>query len=169
MFPMVEQSTTLCYFRKIENMRKLLLCYIFFILVSCTDRPYYYYGELIEDKVHNSYSLLLNNIGNNILENVSLKGEIIQTCAKKGCWLKMKVLEEDTLMVRFRDYGFFIPKQGMEGKIAIVKGSAFMDTIAVEMLRHYAEDAGESKEKILLITEPKYVLNFIADGVLIKK
>ena len=105
-------------------MRKSLLCYIlFFILVSCTDHPYHYYGELIED----------------------------------------------TLMVRFRDYRFFVPKQGVEGKIAIVKGSAFMDTIAVEMLRHYAEDAGESKEKILLITEPKYVLSFIADGVLIKK
>ena len=81
----------------------------------------------------------------------------------------MKDPEGDTLMVRFRDYGFFVPKQGVEGKKAIIKGSAFMDTVAVEMLRHYAEDAGESEKDILKITEPEYVLGFIADGVLIEK
>jgi hypothetical protein len=37
------------------------------------------------------------------------------------------------------------------------------------MLRHYAEDAGDSEEEILKIMEPKYVLEFIADGVLIEQ
>ena len=37
------------------------------------------------------------------------------------------------------------------------------------MLRHYAEDAGESEKDILKITEPEYVLGFISNGVLIEK
>ena len=44
-----------------------------------------------------------------------------------------------------------------------------MDTVTVEMLRHFAEDAGESEKDILKITEPEYVLGFIADGVLIER
>ena len=151
-------------------MRKLFLpSILFFILVSCTDRPYDNYGAVIEDEGHNSYSAVMKNVGKRELENVSLTGEIIQTCSKKGCWLKMKFSEGDTLMVRFRDYGFFVPRQGVEGKKAVVKGSAFMDTVTVEMLRHYAEDAGESEKDILKITELEYVLGFIADGVLIEK
>jgi hypothetical protein len=115
-------------------------------------------GVVIENEIHNSYSAIMKNIGYRELENISLTGEIIQTCAKKGCWMKIRVPEGDTLIVRFRNYGFFVPKQGVERKKAIVKGSAFMDTVSVEMLRHYAEDAGESEKDILKITEPEYVL-----------
>ena len=49
------------------------------------------------------------------------------------------------------------------------KGKAKMDTISVDMLRHYAEDAGDSEDEISRITEPKYVLEFIAEGVLIEQ
>ena len=80
--------------------------------------------------------------------------------------MKMNV-NNDTLLVRFKDYGFFVPKTGSEGKSVII--NAKMDTISVEMLRHYAEDAGDSEEEILKIMEPKYVLEFIADGVLIEQ
>jgi hypothetical protein len=44
-----------------------------------------------------------------------------------------------------------------------------MDTMSVEMLRHYAEDAGSSEQEILKITEPQYIVNFLANGVLIEK
>jgi len=37
----------------------------------------------------------------------------------------------------------------------------------VATLRHYAEDAGKSKEEIEKITEPETNLMFLADGVLI--
>ena len=167
---MIAKTIAIYFISQEKKMKKLfLLSILFFILVSCTDQPYGHYGAAITVEVNDSYSAVMKNVGNRELENVSLTGEIIQTCAKKGCWLKMKVPEGDTLMVRFRDYGFFVPRQGVEGKKAIVKGSAFMDTVAVEMLRHYAEDAGESEKDILKITEPDYVLGFIADGVLIEK
>ena len=46
-------------------------------------------------------------------------------------------------------------------------GVAKMDTIS-DLLRHYAEDAGDRRYNNA-VTEPRYVLEFIADGVLIEQ
>ena len=48
-------------------------------------------------------------------------------------------------------------------------GFAHKEVLSVEMLRHYAEDGGKSKEEIMKITEPETRLSFEADGVLIYK
>ena len=74
----------------------------------------------------------------------------------------------DTIFIRFRDYGFFVPTDSVSGKTAIIEGDLFLDTISVEMLRHFAEDAGKTEKEIALINEPSYNLNFMADGVIIK-
>ena len=120
--------------------------------------------------------LLVNFYQSDLLENVAktgvveakIEGEIIETCAKKGCWMKMRA-DNDTLMVRFKDYGFFVPKEGVDGKHVIVNGEAFYDTLTVDLLRHYAEDAGKTEEEIMTITEPEYVLSFTANGVIIQE
>lgn len=150
-------------------MKKLLLTAIVFILVACNSKTYTSFGVEISDQPTHSYNTIYDLAQNGEVNNIVLEGEITQTCAKKGCWMDVKVSEQDTLMVRFKDYGFFVPKEGVEGLRTVVKGKAKMDTISVEMLRHYAEDAGDSEEEILKITEPKYVLEFIADGVLIEQ
>ena len=80
--------------------------------------------------------------------SLTLVGEIEKTCAKKGCWMTLKLPNEETLRVTFKDYGFFVPKEGQEGKMATVKGSCFMKEQSVDELRHYAEDAGKSAEEI---------------------
>jgi len=51
----------------------------------------------------------------------------------------------------------------------VMHGTAKMDTISVDLLRHYAEDAGETEDEIMQITEPRFELRFIADGVLIEQ
>jgi hypothetical protein len=150
-------------------MKKLLLIAIVFILVACNSKTYTSFGVEISDQPTHSYNTIYDLAQNGEVNNIVLEGEITQTCAKKGCWMDVKVSEQDTLMVRFKDYGFFVPKEGVEGLRTVVKGKAKMDTISVEMLRHYAEDAGDSEEEILKIMEPKYVLEFIADGVLIEQ
>ena len=71
------------------------------------------------------------------------------------------------MMVRFKDYGFFVPTKGLEGRRAVMQGYASKETTDVATLRHYAEDAGKSKEEIAKITEPETSLMFLADGVLI--
>ena len=47
------------------------------------------------------------------------------------------------------------------------QGDLFLDTVTVEMLKHFAEDAGKSEEEIAQITEPSYDMGFTADGVII--
>ena len=70
-------------------------------------------------------------------------------------------------MVKFKDYGFFMPKD-ISGKEVILNGKAFVNEVPVDEQRHYAEDAGKSKEEIAAITQPKKTYSFEADGVLIK-
>ena len=75
---------------------------------------------------------------------------------------------DQTVMVRFKDYGFFMPLNS-DGKEVIVEGKAFVRETSVDELKHYAEDAGKSKEEIAKITEPERTLSFEAIGVLMKK
>ena len=98
---------------------------------------------------------------------VKLECEIITSCTKKGCWMTVKLPDGNDMMVRFKDYGFFVPTKGLEGKRAVMQGYASKETVDVATLRHYAEDAGKSKEEIAKITEPEHNLMFLADGVLI--
>lgn len=96
-----------------------------------------------------------------------IESEVITSCTVKGCWMDVKLPDGSPMKVRFVDYGFFVPKQGLEGKRAILQGTASRETFDVATLRHYAEDAGKSKEEVEKITEPKHVLTFLAEGVLI--
>lgn len=101
--------------------------------------------------------------------SVKLRTEIQASCAKKGCWMDVKLADGSSMKVRFRDYAFFVPKQGLEGKEAVIQGRAKKEVTDVALLRHYAEDAGKSKEEIAAITEPRTSWTFEADGVLIRK
>jgi hypothetical protein len=83
--------------------------------------------------------------------------------------MTVKMSDGASMMVRFRDYAFFVPKEGLEGKEVVMQGRAKKEVTSVAMLRHYAEDAGKSKEEIAAITEPETSWQFEADGVLIRK
>ncbi len=102
------------------------------------------------------------------LSRTKVKGKIISTCPMKGCWMNMLVAN-DTVLVRFKDYGFFVPKQGVEGSSAIINGFLSVDTLSVAQLRHYADDAGKNNEEIMKIKKPKITLSFLADGVAIQE
>ena len=56
---------------------------------------------------------------------VRFEGEITATCPKKGCWMNV-ASGRDTVFVRFQDYGFFVPTEGVEGKRTIVEGKPSM-------------------------------------------
>jgi len=95
-----------------------------------------------------------------------LEGRILETCSKKGCWMRVAV-EQDTVMVMFKDYGFFVPTSGADGKKTYMEGTAYFDTITVAERQHFAEDAGKSPEEIAAINTPEYTLSFEAEGVII--
>tara|TARA_X000000950_G_scaffold287831_1_gene401863 strand:- start:7374 stop:7814 length:441 start_codon:yes stop_codon:yes gene_type:complete len=145
------------------NFRTFLNLFFILSLISIysQDNQTKFYGEKFN----------LKNI-DNLLElsstKVKVKGEIISTCPMKGCWMNMLV-SNDTVLVRFKDYGFFVPKQGLEGSSAIINGFLSIDTLSVAQLRHYAEDAGKKTEEIMKIKKPKITLSFLADGVAIQE
>ena len=99
--------------------------------------------------------------------NVKFASEIKEVCAAKGCWMKLPLSEEKEAMVRFKDYGFFMPLDS-QGKEVVLEGKAFVQTTSVAELRHYAKDAGKSKEEIAAITTSKKEFSFEANGVLLK-
>ncbi len=98
--------------------------------------------------------------------DVKFSSNINEVCKTKGCWMKLDLGTEKETMVRFTDYGFFVPLNS-DKRDAIVEGRAFISEISIEELQHYAKDAGKSEEEIAQITAPKTTYGFEADGVLI--
>lgn len=126
-----------------------------------------YFGEVFSITDLNEYTKINNETSDFDKKDVKIEGKILSSCPMKGCWMKIKA-DEDTILVRFKDYGFFVPKNGIEGDKVIVNGKISVETLSVEQLRHYAEDAGKSQEKINLIKDPQVSLTFLADGVYIE-
>ena len=109
-----------------------------------------------------------------ILEKLTVKdslqaqitGTIKEVCQVKGCWMKVGLTTGEEVLVRFKDYGFFVPTNS-SGKSVVMNGKAFIEEMSVEDQKHYAEDEGASEEEIKKITKPKNTYRFEADGVLI--
>jgi hypothetical protein len=100
--------------------------------------------------------------------SVKFKSSINEVCQKKGCWMTLALADDKEVFVKFKDYGFFVPKNAQEKEV-IVNGKAFVSIESVDVLKHYAKDAGKSQAAIDSITEPKVTYSFMADGVLIAK
>lgn len=129
-----------------------------------------FFGEKITDKNVSTIQNMLNEMEKTGAAEMQTKvaGEVTDVCQMKGCWMTLKKPDGDNMRVRFKDYGFFMPKD-LAGQEVIVRGIAKLDTTSVDLLRHYAEDAGEPAEEIAKITEPLVEVTFEADGVMIKK
>ena len=125
--------------------------------------------EITAEKAMTSDEMLVkfNNMKVGDTVNVKFASKIKEVCVKKGCWMKLPVGEKET-MVRFKDYGFFMPLDSKDKEV-IVEGKAFVKITPVEELQHYAEDAGKTAAEIAKITEPKKEFAFEANGVLMKK
>ncbi len=128
------------------------------------------FGEDITPDNALSYSELVSKMAQSEQDsmNVKLIGTVQEVCQVKGCWMTIGSEEEgaEPIMVRFKDYGFFMPKD-IAGRKVIMEGKAFAEKTSVEDLRHYAMDAGKSEEEIQAITEPKKEAKFLASGVLL--
>ena len=136
--------------------------------VQVQSKTYNLYGDAFEKDYIISLDELspkIEKIGDTL--QLTLKGTIKEVCTKKGCWMTLSMENESEMMVRFKDYGFFVPLDA-SGEV-LIHGKAFMSETSVDDLRHYAEDAGASDEEIAAITTPKTSYNFEAEGVLISQ
>ena len=148
--------------------------YLYIILISITlneansQNNSNIYGDNFSSINLEDFTFIESDFPENNKMPLKIKGEILSTCPKKGCWMRIRA-EEDTILVRFKDYGFFVPKQGVEGKEVIINGDLSVDTLTVPQLRHYAEDAGKTLREIKKINDPEITLSFLATGVIIKE
>ncbi|MDC6390366.1 DUF4920 domain-containing protein [Maribacter sp. PR1] len=99
--------------------------------------------------------------------SVKFKGKVLEVCQAKGCWMTLQLNDGNEAMVRFKDYGFFMPKD-ISGKEVVVNGLAFVEEMSVDDQKHFAKDGGATQEEIARIKEPKRTFGFEASGVLLK-
>lgn len=129
-----------------------------------------YFGDQITSDGAIAYEELYAKLGTvDELENVKVKAKVTGVCQAKGCWMNLtstNVDGDNQLFVKFKDYGFFMPKD-IAGREVIVEGRAYKEVTPVDELRHYAEDEGLPEAEILAITEPKEELKFMAHGVIL--
>jgi len=156
-----------------------------FVIVACNsakkdtnkenkivENTYSSFGDTVSASDYLSSNDALSNykalkLGDTI--NLKFNANIKEVCSKKGCWMTLPAGNDDeTIMVRFKDYGFFMPLDAA-GKEVIVAGKAFVNEVSVADLKHYAEDAGKSSEEIANITDSAMEFAFEANGVLLKK
>lgn len=126
------------------------------------------FGEAFKAKSAMPYDQMLNRMAGKEKLPVKVRGTVDNVCQVKGCWMNIVSTQDgkEKMMVKFKDYGFFMPKD-IAGREVILDGYAFYEVTSVDELRHYAEDAGKTKEEIALITEPSKKLMFMASGVLL--
>ncbi|MGJ8659903.1 MAG: DUF4920 domain-containing protein [Cellulophaga fucicola] len=129
------------------------------------------FGEKItvdNAKVTKEMAVVYHNLAVADTVTTKFKGKVLDVCQSKGCWMKLDLGDGEQAMVKFKDYGFFMPKD-IAGKEVVINGKAFIEQMSVDEQQHYAEDGGATKEEIAQITEPKKTYRFEADGVLLKE
>lgn len=151
----------------------LLLISIFLVAFACKQAPapiteggVQFFGEKIKADSYIGFDEFITKLDSEEEINVKLKAKVESVCQTKGCWMNLvsDKPSENGVFVKFKDYGFFMPKD-ISGRYVVVEGKGYKEVTSVDELRHYAEDEGLSKDEIAAITEPKEEIKFMASGV----
>jgi ABC-type Na+ efflux pump permease subunit len=97
--------------------------------------------------------------------DVKVKGKVVEVCKSEGCWIRMETAS-GPMLIKMKDHSFTVPL-ALNGKTIVADGIAEIKVTTVEMQKHYAEDAGKSKEEIDAIKEPKKEIVMQAKGILV--
>ena len=92
---------------------------------------------------------------------ILLHGVLSDVCQKKGCWTILRQGDE-FVRVRFRDYGFFLPKDAA-GAEAFIEGMLEVRMLSERDARHYEAEARNGRPDE--ISGPQRELSFTASGV----
>ena len=169
--------------KKIQSYLMISLAFLFLIPIACKQEAKGVqeeikidseefageaFGEGITSSEYMEFSEVIEKLENSEEVETVLKAKVADVCQAKGCWMNLVDDKggDQPFFVKFHDYGFFVPKD-IGGREVLVEGKAYKELTTVDELRHYAEDAGKSKEEIEAITEPVEELKFMATGVLV--
>jgi hypothetical protein len=121
------------------------------------------YGVLAAENAPTTPDELAAKLVNNQYDGL-LKAKVVDVCKAEGCWIKVQRKDGSAMMVRARDHAFLMP-ENIVGKTVLIDGSATVKETSEEMRKHYAEDAGRSKEEIARIKGSEKDIQFSAKGV----
>jgi len=124
------------------------------------------YGATIEKKDAIGIAAMEKWVEEKGIYEGKVSGKVTEVCLEKGCWMRVEKPNGETMLVRFKDYGLYMPKD-LVGHTVVMDGEAKIKELSVAQQKHYAEDGGKSKEEIEKITQPKKEVQFIAKGVLV--
>ena len=108
---------------------------------------------------------LTNVMAEKTTADVKVKGTVTEVCKAEGCWIRMQTAS-GTMLIKMKDHSFTVPL-ALNGKTIVADGVAELKETSVEMLKHYAEDAGKTKAEIAAITAPKKEIVLQAKGILV--
>lgn len=91
-------------------------------------------------------------------------GKVKEVCKAMGCWIKLEKADGTSLMVKSKDHGFFMP-ENLTGKTVVIEGTASIKEVSEDKRKHFAEDAGKSKEEIKKIKGSEKEVQFVASGI----
>ncbi|MFC0183027.1 DUF4920 domain-containing protein [Pseudarcicella hirudinis] len=134
-------------------MKKLFFLACFSLAISKANAQSFH-GAKFDEKGAISTQELVSQIDGKDSLVTKVQGTVESVCKERGCWMKVKLNDGQSMRVTFKDYGFFVPKD-ITGKNVVFEGIAKVKTTSVKQLKHYAKDAGKSKEEIAKITEPE--------------
>ena len=127
-------------------------------------------GEIYGKKITATNAITLKELESQLAKQetvtAKIKGTVKEVCSKKGCWVTMELPDKTQMMVKFKDYAFFVPT-ALSGKTVVLDGTARRKIVSVNELKHFAEDAKKPQAEIDAITQPEKQVKFEATGVLV--
>jgi hypothetical protein len=121
------------------------------------------YGTVSAEKSPVAPDQIVDKLVDNKFEG-QIRGKVAEVCKAEGCWIRLEKADGTTLMVKAKDHSFVMP-ENIVGKTVLVEGSATVKEISEDLRKHYAEDAGKSKEEIAKIKGAEKNVQFAAKGV----
>ena len=98
-------------------------------------------GDPLESTDVLTVSALIAQAGALDGKRVTVRGEVTEVCAKKGCWMALRAPEGGpSVRVLAKAYNYFVPR-GASGMKATVTGDLSVRTLDAATAQHYADDA----------------------------
>ena len=128
----------------------------------------YYGNQFVVDRLQEEHEVLkkYNTMATSDTLSLQFKTVVKEVCKVKGCWMIVELPDGEQAMVRFKDYGFFMPFDIVQ-KNVVLNGLAFVEEMSIEDQKHYAADARKSADELTKITTPRRTFSFEASGVLV--
>jgi hypothetical protein len=121
------------------------------------------YGKVSDEKNIVPVDELKTKLVNDKFEG-QVQGKVVEVCQAEGCWIRIQRADGTAMMVRAKDHAVLMPAN-IVGRTVVIEGSAVIKEVSEEMRKHYAEDAGKSKEEIAKIKGAEKDVQFAAKGV----